>query len=87
MTENQIKQLEARLEKAKARVEALTEELEEARQLYAETPKRKLGVRDRVVAVVAQKGDTPAALSQLLSEGYSKASIYCYMSRLRNGHI
>ena len=87
MTEKQIKQLEARLEKAKARVEALKEILEEARQLYAETPKRKLGVRDRVVAVVAQKGDTPAALNQLISEGYSKASVYCYMSRLRNGHI
>lgn len=87
MTEKQIKQLEARLEKAKARVEALTEELEEARQLYSETPKRKLGVRDRVVAVVAQKGDTPAALNQLISEGYSKASVYCYMSRIRNNKL
>nr|DAP03997.1 MAG TPA: hypothetical protein [Caudoviricetes sp.] len=87
MTGKQIKQLEARLEKAKARVGALTEELEEARQLYAETPKRKLGVRDRVAAVVAEKGDTPAALNQLLSEGYSKASVYCYMSRLRNGKL
>lgn len=87
MTENRIKQLEASLEKAKAKVEALKETLEEARQLYAETPKRKLGVRDRVVAVVAQKGDTPAALNQLISEGYSKASVYCYMSRLRNGKL
>ena len=87
MTEKQIEQLEARLEKAKTRVEALTEELEEARRLYAETPKRKLGVRDRVVDVVAEKGDTPAALNQLISEGYSKASVYCYMSRLRNGKL
>lgn len=87
MTEKQIKQLEARLEKAKARVEAIKEILEEARQLYAETPKRKLGVRARVAAVVAQKGDTPAALNQLLSEGYSKASVYCYMSRIRNGKL
>lgn len=87
MTKKEIEHLEARLEKAKAKVEALTEELEEARQLYAETPKRKLGVRDRVMSVVAEKGDTPAALNQLISEGYSKASVYCYMSRLRNGHI
>lgn len=76
MTEKQIKQLEARLEKAKAKVEALTELLEEARRLYVETPKQKLGVRDRVVAVVAQKGDTSAASNQLISEGYSKASVY-----------
>lgn len=87
MTEKQIKQLEARLEKAKTKVEALKEILEEARQLYAETPKRKIGARDRVAAVVAQKGDTPAALNQLISEGYSKASVYCYMSRLRNGKL
>ena len=87
MTEQGIKHLEARLEKAKAKVEALTELLEEARKLYAETPKRKLGVRDRVISVVAEKGDTPAALNQLISEGYSKASVYCYMSRLRNGQI
>ena len=87
MTENQIKQIEARLEKAKARAEALTKLLEEARMLYAETPKRKLGVRDRVAAVVAQKGDTSAALNQLLSEGYSKASVYCYMSRIRNNKL
>lgn len=87
MTEKQIKQLEARLEKAKARVETIKEILEEARQLYAETPKRKLGVRNRVAAVVAQKGDTPAAFNQLISEGYSKASVYCYMSRLRNGKL
>lgn len=87
MTEKQIKQLEARLEKAKAKVKALTELLEEARKLYAETPKREFGVQDRVMSVVAEKGDTPEALNQLLSEGYSKASVYCYMSRLRNGHI
>ena len=87
MTKKEIEHLEARLEKAKAKVEALTELLEEARRLYAETPKRKLGVRDRVMSVVAEKGDTPASLNQLLSEGYSKASVYCYMSRLRNGHI
>lgn len=87
MTEQGIKHLEARLEKARAKVEALTELLKEARQLYAETPERKLGVRNRVMTVVAEKGDTPAALNQLLSEGYSKASVYCYMSRIRNNKL
>ena len=87
MTEREIKHLEARLEKAKAKVEALTERLEEARRLYAETPKRKLGVRDRVISVVADKGDTPEAIQQLINEGYSKASVYCYMSRIRNNKL
>lgn len=87
MTEQGIKHLEARLEKAKAKVEAIREELEEARKLYAETPKRKLGVRDRVVAVVAEKGDTPAAFQQLISEGFAKTSVYCYMSRIRNNKL
>ena len=87
MTEQGIKHLEARLEKAKAKVEALTELLEEARRLYAETPKRKLGVRARVMSVVADKGDTPEAIQQLINEGYSKASVYCYMSRIRNNKL
>ena len=87
MTKKEIEHLEARLEKAKAKVEALTELLEEARKLYAETPKRKLGVRDRVMSVVAEKGDKPEVLQQLIKEGYSKASVYCYMSRIRNGKL
>lgn len=87
MTKKEIEHLEARLKKAKTKVEALTELLEEARRLYAETPKRKLGVRDRVMSVVAEKGDTPETLQQLINEGYSKASVYCYMSRIRNNKL